>query len=109
MIVEKTVIRNTDGRIATIRERTLSPAEELAANVYAKVLAFSRHASNANLEEPIFTVYSLPEWAHADALVAAVLELARVDTDLWSRTGWKGLRVRVLALALAPEAAAGRR
>jgi hypothetical protein len=106
MIVEKTAIRNDKGQVVCVHERTLSPAEEVAANAYRDVLAFSRDESKHvahGVVEPIVTVTvnGMPaSWfaSHGPQAVAdEVLRLARADADLWTRTGWKGLRVRVEA------------
>jgi hypothetical protein len=97
MIIEKTAIRDTQGRIVTVRERTLSPAEELAANAYRKVEAFSRDPVNHHKHGAEFTLSQISADVDAERLIDDVLELARADAELWARTGWKQILVRVVA------------
>ncbi len=93
-MIEKVVDYDQQGRITRVQQRDLPPVEEFAELAYRGIEAESRRPELHGAEWLVVTV-SASASVDFDRVSDLLAQRLAADLDLWTRTGWKGVTLKM--------------
>lgn len=95
MTIVKEAIRDSQGRVSRVIERTLSPLEELIDSVSHRVKGELGKAENGRARELLIQVRALPDWADLETVCDGIIDRLNGAPSLLQQCAFREARIQV--------------